>query len=161
MSKNYRQTLNKLKKQFQNHRIEKLRRLKNANSKEFCKIINSSKKQDNIPATLHDLYSFYQETNTNITNNNENSDLDEETEQEVLKDDDINANKINQLTTEEEIIAAAKSLKNNKAGEVDNIVNEHLKSTVNTMLPIKVFNLIFDTSLIPETWTLGQIKPIY
>ena len=31
------------------------------------------------------------------------------------------------------------------------------------MLPIyvKLFNLIFDTSLITETWTLGQIKPIY
>ena len=26
---------------------------------------------------------------------------------------------------------------------------------------LKLFNLIFDTPIGPETWTLGQIKPIY
>ena len=161
VSKNYKHTLNKHKKQFQNLKIEKLRRIKNANPKEYWKIINSTKKPNSIKATLHDLYSFYKETNTNISNESERTDINEDTE--YLNNETINTNEINQPITGDEIKMAAKSMKNNKAGGVDNIVNEHLKSTVNTMLPIyvKLFNLIFDTSLITETWTLGQIKPIY
>ena len=161
VSKSYKHTLNKHKKQFQNLKIEKLRRIKNANPKEYWKIINSTKKPNSIKATLHDLYSFYKETNTNISNESERTDISEDTE--YSNNETINTNEINQPITGDEIKLAARSMKNNKAGGVDNIVNEHLKSTVNTMLPIyvKLFNLIFDTSLIPETWTLGQIKPIY
>lgn len=84
------------------------------------------------------------------------------------EENDININnlidsEINLPITEEEILSATKSLRNNKSCGLDNIANEHLKSTVNSMLPIyvKLFNIIFDTGIIPESWTLGSIKPIY
>ena len=43
-------------------------------------------------------------------------------------------------------------LKNNKAAGNDSIINEYIKSTAHIMLPIytNLFNLIFDTGIIPE-----------
>ena len=70
---------------------------------------------------------------------------------------------INQPITESEIFIAVKKLKNNKSHGSDKILNEHLKSTINVMAPIyaKLFNIIFDTGIVPESWTLGDILPIY
>ena len=55
------------------------------------------------------------------------------------------------------------SLKQNKSPGIDGVLNEHIKSTVNIMLPIyvKLFNIVFDTGLIPESWPTGNILPIY
>ena len=65
--------------------------------------------------------------------------------------------------SESEILLAAKSLKNNKSPGLDCILNEHIKSMIHIMLPVyvKLFNLIFDTGIIPESWTTGVIKPIF
>ena len=84
-------------------------------------------------------------------------------------DFDINDNngitydEINQTITENEILAAIKSLKNNKSTGLDNIVNEHLKSTIQVIILIykKLFNLILDTGIVPESWTCGVIKLIF
>ena len=42
-------------------------------------------------------------------------------------------------------------------------MNEHMKSTFSLMHPIilKLFNVILDTGIVPECWTVGNIKPIY
>ena len=70
---------------------------------------------------------------------------------------------MNQPITESEILKNVKLLKNNKASGIDNTVNEHIKSTVYLLLPIncKLFNVIFDTGIIPQSWSIGIIKPIY
>ena len=70
---------------------------------------------------------------------------------------------MNQPITESEILKNVKLLKNNKASGIDNIVNEHIKSTVYLLLPIycKLFNVILDTGIIPQNWSIGIIKPIY
>ena len=43
------------------------------------------------------------------------------------------------------------------------ILNEHLKILSHIISPILVglFNLVFDTGIVPETWTLGMILPIF
>ena len=40
---------------------------------------------------------------------------------------------------------------------------EHLKSTAQIMSPIyvRLINLLFDNSIVPENWSLGNILPIY
>ena len=70
---------------------------------------------------------------------------------------------INQPITYEELSKAIKALKNNKSPGLDNIVNEQLKSTFNIMHPllIELFNVILDKGIVPETWTVGNIKPIF
>ena len=42
-------------------------------------------------------------------------------------------------------------------------MNEQLKSTFNIMHPllIKLFNVILDKGIVPKTWTVGNIKPIF
>ena len=57
----------------------------------------------------------------------------------------------------------SKKLKNNKASGIDLILNEHLKtlSQMFSTILVNLFNLIFDTGIFPETWTLGMINPIY
>jgi hypothetical protein len=54
-------------------------------------------------------------------------------------------------------------LKNDKASGEDGIINEYIKSTAHQFINIyeKLFNLIFDCGIIPESWVIGKIKPIY
>ena len=72
-------------------------------------------------------------------------------------------NDINVPFTEKEIITAVKNLKNIKSEGLNNILNEQLKSTIQVMSPIyvKLFNIIFDTGLVPESWAIGNILPIF
>ena len=46
-----------------------------------------------------------------------------------------------------------KKLKNNKACGIDSIQNEQIKSSIHIMGPLyeKLFNLILDTGIVPET----------
>ena len=59
---------------------------------------------------------------------------------------------INVAFTVDEIRNAIKSLKNNKASGIDLILNEQLKILSHMISPILVnlFNLVFDTGIIPE-----------
>ena len=70
---------------------------------------------------------------------------------------------INQPITDNEIIEAVHSLKHNKSPGSDETLNEHIKSTLHIMLPtyVKLFNLVFDKAIVPESWLLGDIIPIY
>ena len=54
-------------------------------------------------------------------------------------------------------------LKNNKAHGIDYILNEYLKGSSDLILPIyeKLFNTIFSTGIIPHSWLIGIIKPLY
>ena len=72
-------------------------------------------------------------------------------------------NEINQPFSEAEILKAVKNVKNNKSSGIDGILNEHIKSTIHIMCPVyvKLFNLIYDTGLVPESWTVWNILPIY
>jgi hypothetical protein len=58
---------------------------------------------------------------------------------------------------------AVKNLNNGKAPGEDDIINKYIKSTVNQFLPIHVnlFNLNFSYGIIPDSWLVGIIKPIY
>ena len=42
-------------------------------------------------------------------------------------------------------------------------MNEHIKHTYHIMKHVyfKLFNIIFDSGLVPEVWTTGIINPIY
>ena len=59
---------------------------------------------------------------------------------------------LNQSITCEEIRNAVKKLKNNKAPGGDHVINEYIKTTMETFLPLYVnfFNLVFDSGLVPD-----------
>jgi hypothetical protein len=60
-------------------------------------------------------------------------------------------------------LLAVKNLNNGKALGEDDIINKYIKRTVNQFLPIRVnlFNLIFSSVIIPDSWLVGIIKSIY
>ena len=70
---------------------------------------------------------------------------------------------LNCRITCEEILQGLRNLKNNKACGEDRVINEYIKSTSNILVHIyeELFNLIFDTGILPDVWLLGNIKPIY
>jgi ribosomal protein S17E len=63
---------------------------------------------------------------------------------------------LNLYIQKDEIIKCIQKLKNNKAGGEDAIINEYIKKTSNQFIEIyeKLFNLIFDTGFIPESWVV-------
>jgi hypothetical protein len=70
---------------------------------------------------------------------------------------------INTYISQKEILSCIKKLKNNKASGEDHIINEYIKSTSGLFLQIyeKIFNLMFETGFLPDSWLIGSIKPIY
>ena len=75
----------------------------------------------------------------------------------------IFANELNSEISQSEILKAIKALKNNKTPGVDRVLNEYIKQTSTMFLPIyhKLFNMIFDSGILPDSWLVGIIKPIY
>jgi hypothetical protein len=65
--------------------------------------------------------------------------------------------------TASEIESVITKLQNNKEAGVDKITNEYIKFTLHIMLPIytTIFNLVFDGGVIPESWSIGVINPIF
>ena len=70
---------------------------------------------------------------------------------------------LNGIITEKEVLDAIKGLKNNKAPGSDKLINEFFKNSPPFLVSIytKLFNVVLDTGIIPETWTTGIIIPIY
>ena len=65
--------------------------------------------------------------------------------------------------TSDEISQSIKNLKNGKASGEDKIINEYIKSTKELFLPTyeKMFNIVFESDIIPNSWLEGTIRPIY
>ena len=116
---------------------------------------------DNV--SLEEFFEYFKDLNMDP---NGTYDVDDDDDDECPFDDNtielINII-LNSEITADEIFDSIKNLKNNKASGLDDIVNEHLKATVDILLPVYVllFNLVLDHGYIPESWMLGIIKPIY
>jgi hypothetical protein len=67
---------------------------------------------------------------------------------------------LNGIITEKEVLDAIKGLKNNKAPSSDKLINEFFKNSPLFLVSIytKLFNVVLDTGIIPETWTTGIIN---
>ena len=163
VSKNYKRTLNTQSKLFKQNRVAKLRNLKTKNPKEYWKLINSERKHDETQASLDDLFHFYKDANAPNPNENDTNDSTVENDIDEEELQNFANEEINQPITYDELSKTVNSLKNNKSPGFDNIMNEHMKSTLSLMNPIilQLFNVILDTGIVPECWTVGNIKPIY
>lgn len=137
-----------------NDKTEKIRHLKSTNPKEYWRILNSDNCPKTKSAALDDLYNYFKSVNE--------TEINETTPHIDITDSSINED-INLPISADEILKAVKSLKFDKSPGIDNILNEHIKSSIHIMMPIyqKLFNLIFDTGAVPDTWLVGDILPIY
>ena len=69
---------------------------------------------------------------------------------------------LNVTISEQEIYTAIRNLKSGKSAGFDGILNEYIKCTQNILMPLysKLFNIIFETGTLLDTWLEGKIRPI-
>ena len=156
-SKAYKRTMRQSYHKFKKYQVKKLRSLKHSNPKRYWKILNGSK-QETIKASQEQLFDYFKEVN--ISNHHTDADTNDMVNENAQINDNL---EINCRITLNEIETNVKKLKNNKACGIDSIQNEHIKSSIHIIGPLyeKLFNLILDTGIVPETWTRGVIKPIF
>ena len=156
VSKDYKQTLHRNINKFKLDKIEKLKSLKHSNPREYWRIINNNK-GPKCQAPLDDLFNYFKKINNPPPEHDETVPVQGEVQNYPYNE------AINLSITTEEITEAVAALQNNKSPGSDQILNEHIKSTLSSLLPIylKLFNIIFDDSIFPESWVLGNIIPIY
>ena len=105
------------------------------------------------------LESFYDHFKNLNNINNDNNDFNFN-----IQNADVNDNfELNKSLSENDIVHAIKSLKNNKSCGNDLILNEFLKCASRKTLSVvcKLFNIVFTSGVIPSSWTEGIICPIY
>ena len=155
-SKNYKTTVKQFHNKFRKNNLKTIKNLKYSNPKKYWKILNGTK-QEKVESSMENLFDFFKTAHFDETITNSNDSCINQAD-----DNDTNIS-LNKRLEEQEILAAIKSLKNNKSPGIDSILNEHLKHTSYVLLPMlcNLFNLIFDTGIIPEVWTVGLIKPVY
>lgn len=131
--------------------------LKSRNPRGFWKLLKGDR-QEGPNISIESLYDFFSKLNEAPTrdDNIRFRDIDPH-DIETLNEE------LNTKITQSEILKCIKKLKNNKASGQDMIINEYITSTANTFIGTYeyLFNLIFETGVIPENWLAGDIKPIY
>ncbi|KAK6175976.1 hypothetical protein SNE40_014348 [Patella caerulea] len=121
-------------------------------------MLTQSKKLSNtFDVSIDSLYDYFR----NLNQSNESNFVPDDFSliDCVVGDNDV----INEPITDIEIEYCINNLKNNKSHGMDEILNEYIKCTKLTMIPIYVilFNVILDTGLVPTEWCSGMIFPIY
>ena len=153
VSKEYKNELTNNFQNFQTRFENGLRNTSKTDPKKFWSILNRiDRSSEKEKISIDNLYEYSKDLNNY-------NDIDDESEFDITYDNDFinssiagNADDIlNSAITEYEIRIAIKDLKNNKA------------STVSQMMPlyVKLFNVVLDSGIIPNAWTIGVIRPIY
>ena len=153
-SKLYKQTMHKYIKKHKLDKIKKLRNIQSTEPKVYWKYLKSLQQNTtNTHPTLNQLYDYFK-------NINQSDESQQHVPNTIIENtDDI----LNAKISSTEISKCIKNLKNGKAPADDSILNEYIKSTKDLFLPVyeKLFNVIFDTGIMPNAWLEGIIRPIY
>ena len=69
----------------------------------------------------------------------------------------------NDHVTTDEMFKLVRTLKNNKSSGNDQVLNEFLNYSPPKIIDmiVRLFNVILDTGIFPEQWSVGIIKPLY
>jgi hypothetical protein len=135
-----------------------MKTLRKNDPKEYWKILNTGKSTKQSDIEFKELFNFFKDLNTLKETNEPKNTLNVDPTITA----ELNEN-INSPITKDEIFKGITNLKNNKAFGDDQVINEYMKTTSNQFVDIyeKLFNLVFDTGIIPESWLVGTIKPFY
>ncbi|MCW4343354.1 MAG: reverse transcriptase family protein, partial [Candidatus Thiodiazotropha endolucinida] len=158
-SKCYKKTMSVEQKLFKRSKIKELRKIKSSEPRKFWKFLNGIK-NSSAEVTLESCFEYFR--TMNASQNQEN--IPEANFPENEYNLETNA-EINGSILWSEIEKAVCSLKNNKAGGLDMIVNEHIKNCYKLpnmrIILLKLFNIVFESGYVPTSWSTGNIIPIY
>ena len=139
VSKEYTNAIYNSQKQYKSNYVNKLRNLKNSNSREYWRILNANQPKAKVQANLKDLYKYFNDINQ-FEHESDNNDGDDE----INNNDDNNNNTssatndetefvLNEPITESEMSKAIQDPSNKKASGHDYIKNEHVITTSNIL----------------------------
>ena len=156
-SKKYKSIIRIQKNKFAREQNKKIKSLKSKDPRTYWKIVGPAGKEKDEATNKISLEIFCDHFKKLSENNIINTDADE------IEIDLTNTSALNAPITQEEVLKAITRLKNGKACGIDRILNEFIKNTKEKMSEIytNLFNIILNTGIIPETWTLGIIKPLF
>ena len=77
-----------------------------------------------------------------------------------LKNDDGD-DILNSSITENEVQLAIRSLKTGKSAGCGGIIFEEFLSEGFMAFYVKLYNIVFETSIFPDAWQEGRLRPIY
>ena len=156
-SKQYKRTISYHVKNYKFDKAKKLRLMSTKSPKYYWKFLNGlkPKSRENNSPSLHDFHDYYKNINSNDTDTNQITDLPN-----VYHTNQV----LNVPIRPPEVEKCIISLNNGKTcSPVDDVINEYLKYSKDLLLPLvtKLFNCIFDTGFIPESWVKGLIIPVF
>jgi len=138
----------------------KLRVLKTSKPKEYWNILNCASKgqKESLNPPAEDLLKHFRDMNK-TSNPTSESPILSKGPIDLHPSNDI----LNRPIDTEEIKKAIHNLTNNKSSGLDGVLNEYIKATETSLMPLylKLFNSVLDTGIIPENWSVGKIIPIY
>ena len=154
----YRKTVNHQKSLYRLEMNKKPRNLKTKDPEAYWRIIKNKKKAESQKLSFETFVSFFKKLNSD-TNHTDHMLGRELSGAYISHDSSI----LDLEIAEKEIIECIDQLKSYKSPRLNDIINEHLKTTKEILLPhyLKIFNLILNTGLIPSKWSLGVIIPIH
>jgi hypothetical protein len=151
--KEYKKCVKYCFKKYQTDRCYKIRNLKTNDTKAYWKVLSSEDTKFEPPKPSCDTFlQFFKSMNISTVNI-----------EPCISDNIIENEELNKDVTPEELLPCLQKLKTNKACSDDHITNEFLKHSSKKMLQIYalLFNVILNTGIVPTSWTVGTIKPIY
>ena len=162
----YKKLLSRKQTEYYNSKITELEKsAENSDKKHFWQCLKSmddTQKEKDIPLISEERWlnyfrSLHSEKPLNPTQQSIINDL---TYLESRKDQMAS---LDYFITENEIVTAAKRMKNNKSSFSDKIKNEMIKASLQDMMLVylKLLNSILISGKMPETWCRGLITPIY
>ena len=160
--KKYKKQMDTSIRKYRQKMKKELKTLRSKNPKEYWKILNEGQKKKQPNISIDVLYEFFKNLNGAPDHDDVELSVLSESLQENLDFDNLNIH-LNDSITRDEILTCIKKLKNDKVSGDDMIRNEFIKSTPDMFLALYVdlFNLIFNSGKIPNTWLAGNIVPFY
>ena len=157
-AKNYRHEVNVCYARYQKNEDD-LRRISTTDTKTLWKILNkySGRSAKTPDIDLNTFYEYFKKLNSDDSvESNENLNVSESFELNPICEAILNSE-----ITVKEVLGGISLLKNNKASGYDKIVNEYLKASNDKLIQIycKLFNVVFESSIVPESWLVGIIQP--
>ena len=153
----YKKFIKKCKQTYFKNLHSTIRKLKTENSREYWKILNPTNKKSNKPCNIpiNILKTHFENLNKLKESGSTNFDprsIDHSINEQINKDFSF-----------AEIQSIIKNLKNNKSCGIDNVINEYLKNSPDSVicLIVDLFNLVLKSGVVPTDWCKGIIFPLY
>ena len=142
--------------------FRRIESLKHKKPRDFWRMFSKRRQSVNDQIHLQDFFTYFRRLSTEI-----NQVVDNEAEtfnaRINLDGEDSPYEELDKNITVEEVKAAIKSLKREKAPGSDNLLNEYFLETADIICShlTDLFNGIFASGKFPESWTEGIIVPVF